>query len=1098
MNLIVLKGFSKEKINEFNVKPLCDNNNQKYDILNYNLEYSKELLSLITAMKEDKYITYEEYALLCYKDNGNMLNTMLGMFNIKLKIVYNNIYPELYPCTLINTDMLNSYYDIISDDNIKEIPENLDMISQIYSKIIYLNKEYYITYKNFEYDIENIEFENKYNDSPLKLDRSKETEFIYEIDGNEELYIEKILELENGNYKNIGIKLVNDDNRVKDIYKNFCAYLNYKGTYILSDYDKYAYRKDLTEEFEKIAKNDIKIPDFKGFKELDFYENPGINTNMIKVSQSQIMSDMVEQALNARKCEELAIETKGEKLSGYRDIFVTAPTGAGKSVMFQIPAVYLAKEKGLLTIIITPLIELMNDQVRNLHERGYRYAERLNSSINPLEKKKIVNDISEGKINLLYLAPETLLSYSIDQLIGDRKIGLVIIDEAHIVSTWGKGFRPDYWYLGSYLDKLRKVRNSKGLKDINKIIYSFPICTFTATAVNGGKYDDVSDIKTSLNLRDTITYYGKVIRKEIKFDIHNYSEEKTKNKDEHELLKNAKFKERIEEYIKNNNKVIVYFPYASTARHAYEANPINGFGNLKEYKDKFTIYTGGNSFNNNEKSENMLEFRDNKKRIMFATKAFGMGIDIKDIDSVYHYAASGNLNDYVQEIGRVARSKDVPTGVARLDYYDRDLNYMKTLYGMSALHNFQVQKILSIIINIYDSKKKYNLLFTPDMFKPVFAKGREDDLENKIKSALLTIEKDLDNRYRGSKPIVTRARNMFTECYAMVDRDQEKNLMKSKFGKYFKKISYGRKKEIDLKSKDTCLVTDSGDIFIIDLKSLWEEQYNKLTFAEFKYNLNNNIGIFDQYGAVIRLRNKVTIKMIDESNLSTLKEKILNEIDIVSNILNEIQIEGKYYSNDEFAVKLEEKYKNKFKAKVVANSYLDMLSSYKDAMTPSFYETREINGEIKFMITRGSFRSIAEKIINTSAFLRRMRSIEKTEYVTYEGIARKRLNDRDNKYDAINIALLFGLVTFEILGGNKPEIFIRINYPEKIRQIVKGNIPYTNSLVDQAKMRHKNDVTILNYFFSKLKTDDERWNFIEKYYLGKITTEDGNVLIENI
>ena len=93
--------------------------------------------------------------------------------------------------------------------------------------------------------------------------------------------------------------------------------------------------------------------------------------------------------------------------------------------------------------------------------------------------------------------------------------------------------------------------------------------------------------------------------------------------------------------------------------YAYNANSNKGFGELKEIQDNFTIYTGGN-LDNDTKAENMLDFRDNVKKIMFATKAFGMGIDIKDIENVYHYAASGNLNDYVQEIGRVARSKDTP------------------------------------------------------------------------------------------------------------------------------------------------------------------------------------------------------------------------------------------------------------------------------------------------------------------------------------------------------------------------------------------------------------------------------------------------------
>ena len=95
------------------------------------------------------------------------------------------------------------------------------------------------------------------------------------------------------------------------------------------------------------------------------------------------------------------------------------------------------------------------------------------------------------------------------------------------------------------------------------------------------------------------------------------------------------------------------------------------------------------------------------------------------------------------------------------------------------------------------------------------------------------------------------------------------------------------------------------------------------------------------------------------------------------------------------------------------------------------------------------------------------------------------------------VSLLFGLISFEILGGNKPEIFIRINYPEKIRQIVNGKVSYTNSLIEQAKNRHFNDIVILSHFFTKLSSDSDRWKFIENYYLGKVLSNvDGTISIE--
>ena len=154
---------------------------------------------------------------------------------------------------------------------------------------------------------------------------------------------------------------------------------------------------------------------------------------------------------------EISKDNNDGKNSVYRDIFVTAPTGAGKSVMFQIPAVYAANKFGSLTIVISPLVELMNDQVENLEERGYHKAARINSDI--------LKKIDVGEIDILYLSPEALLSYSIENIIGTRDISAIIIDEAHIVTTWGQGFRPDYWYLGTYIERLRRARYKGGRRN---------------------------------------------------------------------------------------------------------------------------------------------------------------------------------------------------------------------------------------------------------------------------------------------------------------------------------------------------------------------------------------------------------------------------------------------------------------------------------------------------------------------------------------------------------------------------------------------------------------------------------------------------------
>jgi len=199
---------------------------------------------------------------------------------------------------------------------------------------------------------------------------------------------------------------------------------------------------------------------------------------------------------------------------GHRDVFVTSPTGSGKSAMFQIPAIYLAEKYNLLTVIISPLIGLMNDQVNGLDLRGYKYSRTVNSNISPIIKEKIYEEIANGECHILYLSPESMLSKGdFLEAIGDRNIGLFVVDEAHIVTTWGKQFRPDYWFLGNHVSKLRKLQ-------IGKSGMSFVIATFTATAIFGGVEDMYHETVQSLNMVDPITYLGKIYRPDIKITIN--------------------------------------------------------------------------------------------------------------------------------------------------------------------------------------------------------------------------------------------------------------------------------------------------------------------------------------------------------------------------------------------------------------------------------------------------------------------------------------------------------------------------------------------------------------------------------------------------
>ena len=356
----------------------------------------------------------------------------------------------------------------------------------------------------------------------------------------------------------------------------------------------------------------------------------------------------------------------------YSDIIITAPTGTGKSIFFQIPAIYLHEEYSLLTIVISPLIALMNDQVNEIKERGISFSTYINSEITFEERQERIAGIKDGKYSIIYLSPELLLANDIKNIIGDRKIGLFVVDEAHLVTSWGRDFRVDYWFLGDYIEKLRRGNRFNNNTDSMQ----FPVLCLTATAVFGGTDDVVGDLQKSLNLAcsyDNI-YFGSVRRDNcdhsIEFDINVVGERKSNTNKEDKINQTCK---RIINLIESNKKTIVYFPYISQIEDVYKK--------VVELKPEYANYIerySGSGMDKFEKNESYTRFKERDLSIMLSTKAFGMGINIPDVEVVYHYAPTGTLADYVQEIGRAARK--IPKGYAVTDYLKNDMNYAKVLW----------------------------------------------------------------------------------------------------------------------------------------------------------------------------------------------------------------------------------------------------------------------------------------------------------------------------------------------------------------------------------------------------------------------------------
>lgn len=479
---------------------------------------------------------------------------------------------------------------------------------------------------------------------------------------------------------------------------------------------------------------------------------------------------------------------------------------------------------------------------------------------------------------------------------------------------------------------------------------------------------------------------------------------------------------------------------------------------------------------------------------MYATKAFGMGVDVNDVKNVYHYAISGNLSDYLQEVGRAARKKDL-TGCAQLDSYQNDLSFMQRLFGMSQIRQYQVNKVLAGIYDVYKNKKgSRNFLISPESFTYIF-KGNDDKTNiNRLKTSLLMLEKDLYDKFN-FKVLISRPQSVFTKSYVVIKREDTDKVLKSEFGKHFTLIEKGRFKE---KQNDGSIVSDVGDVFSIDLKTIWEKFYPNISFPQFKYwyfNANSTssdkVEIMPKLRQSIFPRQKVTIEARKDLILSEIREKILTDFDYIADTLYD-NYKNQYFTLDEFAKLISNKF-GIIESKMIANTLFDLVD-------PNSSCVKWRNEKSQYILSNGDFKNYLRKSIIKSSLISNLSNVHASTYYSYLN-----LSAESEKFTNVALKLLsiFGYITYEIAGGEEPEIFIRLNDPNKIRLIVTGNLKYSNNYVTRAKAKHDRDVSILRKFFEELNDDKDRWDYIEQYFLGydvlnssKITTNSKVDLIK--
>ena len=322
-------------------------------------------------------------------------------------------------------------------------------------------------------------------------------------------------------------------------------------------------------------------------------------------------------------------ETIIEKILQGQDVFVVMPTGGGKSICFQIPALIFDG----ITIVISPLISLMNEQVDRLQLLNIK-AVFLNRSLTTGQVKKAMNDIVYGRYKIVYVAPERLESKLFVEFIEKVKISLVVVDEAHCVLQWGFGFRPSYLKISKFFANLQRVR---------------PVfAAFTATV----KLKSVTEIVNLLNLKNPYILVTGFARNNLCFNVFRV--------EEHLKLK---FLFKMFKLLLNESTII----YCQTRK-------IVEFLYYVLYKKGFRVEKYHAGLSREARRRSQEKFLHDEVNVLVATNAFGMGIDKKNVRNVIHYNMPKNLEDYYQEAGRAGRDGKISNCFMLYSNHDVKIN----------------------------------------------------------------------------------------------------------------------------------------------------------------------------------------------------------------------------------------------------------------------------------------------------------------------------------------------------------------------------------------------------------------------------------------
>ena len=389
-----------------------------------------------------------------------------------------------------------------------------------------------------------------------------------------------------------------------------------------------------------------------------------------------------------------------------KSLLAIFPTGGGKSLTFQLPALMEGRIVHGLTVVISPLQSLMKDQVDNLSDRGITDAVTINGLLDPITRASSIQSVQNGDASLLYIAPEMLRSKTIEKILLARHVVRFVIDEAHCFSSWGQDFRVDYLYIGKFIKEYQKKKKCKN---------PIPVSCFTATAKQKVVQDICDYFKQTLDL-DLELFASSASRTNLRYSVI-YAET-----DEDKYLK-------LRHLVSDTDcPTIVYVSRTKRtkdlavrlSRDGFKALPFNG------------------KMDSDEKIANQDAFMNDQVRIIVATSAFGMGVDKKDVGLVIHYDISDSLENYVQEAGRAGRDPQLDAKCYVL-YSDNDLDKHFILLNQTKLSISEIQQVWKAVKDL----TKQRMRVCCSALEIARQAGWDDsvsDIETRVRTALAALE----------------------------------------------------------------------------------------------------------------------------------------------------------------------------------------------------------------------------------------------------------------------------------------------------------------------------------------------------------------------